>query len=157
MRDKIQSVKKLGDILTEQGLLNQDQLSEALDIQRLQGGLLGEILVQLKYITEDAVAFALSAMHDKPTLSLENYQMDPDILKILPIDVVRKYQAVPIERFDSVLSVVVSSPLGEKEREILQGHSGCQVQEFISTMSDIRKSIKKHYESDGKSSRTGIT
>jgi len=138
--------KPLGELLLERGLINQSQLDQSLDLQREKGGLTGEILVELGFVKEDDIAQALTAQYDFPYLSLSNYDVDMDIASIIPGRVARQYLLVPIDKIGNNLTLAMSNPLNVQAIEDVELLSGCSVQTFVSTSSDIKRAIKKYYK-----------
>ena len=138
--------KPLGDLLLERGLINQAQLDQGLDLQRVKGGLIGEILVELGFVKEDDIAQALTAQYGFPYLPLGNYDVDLAITSIIPGRVARQYLLVPIDKIGNNLTLAMSNPLNIQAIEDVELLSGCSVQTFVSTSSDIKRAIEKYYK-----------
>lgn len=73
MKSPKKTEKPLGQILTERGVISHSQLEKALEVQKKDGGLIGEIIVKLGFATEEAIAYCLSLQFGFPYLPLENY------------------------------------------------------------------------------------
>jgi len=138
--------KQLGDLLLERGIINQGQLDEALNVQRLKGGLIGEILVDLGFVKEEDIAQALTAQYGFPYLPLANYDVNPEITSIIPGRVARQYLLVPVDKIGNNLTLAMSNPLNIQAIEDVELLTGCSVQTFVSTSSDIKKAIEKYYK-----------
>ncbi|MDD5565709.1 MAG: hypothetical protein PHG31_02290 [Candidatus Omnitrophica bacterium] len=138
--------KQLGELLVEQGIINQNQLDRALSTQKEKGGLIGEILVELGFAKEEDIAHALTVQYGFPYLPLDNYEINPDMTKIIPSRVCRQYLLMPIDKIGNNLSVGMSNPLNIQAVEDIELLSGCNVQIFVCTASDIKKAIEKHYK-----------
>ncbi|MCX5669432.1 MAG: hypothetical protein NTX89_04945 [Candidatus Omnitrophica bacterium] len=138
--------KPLGDLLLDRGIINQSQLDQGLDLQRVKGGLIGEILVELGFVKEDDIAQALTAQYGFPYLPLGNYDVDLDITSIIPGRVARQYLLVPIDKIGNNLTLAMSNPLNIQAIEDVELLSGCSVQTFVSTSSDIKRAIEKYYK-----------
>jgi hypothetical protein len=138
--------KLIGQLLIEKGLIKSEQLERALAIQRQKGGLLGEVLVALGYVKETDIALALTSQYALPFLPLESYDIDPQIVKVIPEDVARQYLLIPIDKFGNNLSIAMSNPLNNEAIKNIESLAGCNVQIFVSTSSDIRKAIDKYYK-----------
>ena len=136
----------MGELLIERGILNQQQLEKALVHQKERGGLIGEILVELGFVKEEDIAQALTAQYGFPYLPLSNYDINPDILHVIPGRVVRQYLLVPIDKIGNNLTLAMSNPLNVQAIEDVELLSGCSVQTFVSTSSDIKKAIEKYYK-----------
>ena len=138
--------KPLGELLLDRGIINQSQLDQSLDLQREKGGLIGEILVELGFVKEDDIAQALAAQYGFPYLPLSNYDVDMDIANIIPGRVARQYLLVPIDKIGNNLTLAMSNPLNVQAIEDVELLSGCSVQTFVSTSSDIKRAIEKYYK-----------
>ena len=137
--------KQLGELLLDRGIITQAQLDQSLNVQRDKGGLIGEILVELGFVKEDDIAQSLTAQYGFPYLPLSNYDVNTDITSIIPGRVARQYLLVPIDKIGNNLTLAMSNPLNVQAIEDVELLSGCSVQTFVSTSSDIKKAIDKYY------------
>lgn len=140
--------KQLGELLLDRGIINQSQLDQALAVQRDKGGLIGEILVELGFVKEDDIAQSLTAQYGFPYLPLSSYDVNVDITGIIPGRVARQYLLVPIDKIGNNLTLAMSNPLNVQAIEDVELLSGCSVQTFVSTSSDIKRAIEKYYSKD---------
>jgi len=138
--------KQLGELLIERGIIGQQQLDKALAFQQEKGGLIGEILVDLGFAKEEDIAQALTAQYGFPYLPLGNYEINPEVANIVPGRVARQYLLIPIDKIGNNLTVAMSNPLNIQAIEDVELLSGCSVQTFVSTSSDIKKAISKYYK-----------
>lgn len=138
--------KQLGELLVERGLINQHQLQKALVHQQVKGGLIGEILVDLGFCREEDIAQALTAQYGFPYLPLSNYDINTEVLNIIPGRVARQYLLIPIDKIGNNLTIAMSNPLNIQAVEDVELLSGCSVQTFVATSSDVRKAIAKYYK-----------
>lgn len=138
--------KQLGEILLERGVVTALQLQEALNAQKERQLLLGEALVELKYTTEEQIVQALTSQYGFPYLPLSNYEIAPEVLSSLPIAVCRNYCLIPIDRIGKSLTLAMANPLNLTALEETEQVSGCMVQAFVSTASDIKSAIKRYYD-----------
>jgi len=138
--------KQLGELLIERGIIKQHELDKALAMQKEKGGLIGEILVELGFAREEDIAQALTAQYGFPYLPLGNYEINSEIAKIIPGRVVRQYLLIPLDKIGNNLTIAMSNPLNVQAIEDVELISGCNVQTFVSTSSDIKKAIGKYYK-----------
>jgi len=138
--------KRIGEILLERGAINPKQLEKALAHQRDHGGLLGQILIDLGYVTEEEIALALTAQYGFPYLPLDNYDIDDGIMQLIPEPVARQYVLIPIDRIGNALTVAMADPSNVQAIEDIEMLTSCVVQTFVSTPSDIRKAIDRYYK-----------
>jgi type IV pilus assembly protein PilB len=138
--------KQLGELLIEKGIIDQQQLEKALNIQQQKGGLIGEILVELGFAKEVDIAQALTTQYGFPYLPLGNYEINPEIVNIIPRRVAHQYLLIPLDKIGNNLTVAISDPLNTHAIEDVELLSGCTVQIFVSTASDIKEAIAKYYK-----------
>jgi type IV pilus assembly protein PilB len=141
--------KQLGELLIEAGVINQQQVDKALKAQKEKGGLIGEILVDLGFAKEEDIAQALTAQYGFPYLPLSNYEISPEIINIIAGRVAKQYVLIPIDKIGNNLTIVMSNPLNIQAIEDVELISGCSVQTFVSTSSDIKRAIEKYYRDKG--------
>ncbi len=141
-------VSRLGDILVKNNLITSEQLAAALQEQKMSGGnsKLGAILVKQGLIQEpDLVAF-LSRQYGVPIISLAEYEIDPAVIKIIPPEVVQKYNLIPVNRAGSTLIVAVSDPSNLFAIEDIKFMTSYNVEMVVTGESDIRGAIDKYYD-----------
>ena len=138
--------KQLGEILLERGVINRAQLDAALKTQKEQKLLFGEALVVLKYATEEDIVQALTCQYGFPFLPLSNYEIAPEIVAIVPVDVCKEYCLIPIDKIGRSLTLAMANPLNVQALEEVERITSCAVQAFVSTATDIKNSIKRYYE-----------
>ena len=148
MKDFRKAINKLlGEILLERGVINRVQLDAALKAQKEQGLLFGEALVVLKYATEEDIVQALTCQYGFPFLPLSNYEIAPEIIAIVPVDVCKKYCLIPIDKIGRSLTLAMANPLNVQALEEVERITSCAVQAFVSTATDIKNGIKRYYQS----------
>jgi len=138
--------KQLGELLIERGILTQSQVDKAIAVQQERRGLIGEILVELGFAKEEDIAQALTAQYGFPYLPLSNYDINTEIINIVPGRVARQYLLIPIDKIGNNLTLAMSNPLNVQAIEDVELLSGCSVQTFVSTSSDIKRAIEKYYK-----------
>ena len=102
---------RLGDILTEAGVITEAQLSEGLAHQKSHGGFLGQALVDLGYLTQDVLVSFLVKQCKIPHINLLDYHIDESILSLLPQELCLQYQFLPIDKLGKILTVAMVDPL----------------------------------------------
>ena len=134
---------RLGNLLVERGFLSSDQLESALEHQKIVGKnkLLGEILVDLEYCSEDQVAECLATEYGVPYAKLEQRLYDPKITDLLPREFIEKNLVMPLFCVRDVLTVAVSEPSNLFLIDEISSTSGKQVQIIATTPKDIRRMV----------------
>ena len=142
------TTKQLGELLIERGIINQGQLERAIDYQKKHPGpLLGEILVDMNYAAEQDIVQAITAQYGFPYLPLGNYEIEQEIIASLPENICREFCLIPIDKIGKSLTIAMSNPLNTQVIQQIEQTTGCMVQVFVSTATDIKKTIDKYYKS----------
>jgi type IV pilus assembly protein PilB len=148
MRFERASNKHLGELLIERGVIGRVQLDAALEYQKSNKGVLfGEALIALGHATEEDIAQALTCQYGFPYLPLSNYEIDSEVLSAIPANICEQFCLIPIDKIGKNLTLAMANPLNVKAVEDVELLSGCTVQAFVSTLSDIRSAIKRYYGS----------
>ncbi len=147
MKDLKKTTKKqLGELMVERGVITHEQINAALEYQKEHNKLLlGEILVELNFATEKDIAQALTCQYGFPYLPLLNYEIDKEVLDAVPENMCRDFCLVPIDKIGNNLTVAMSNPLNVYAAEQIENFTGCNIQVFVSTSTDIKQSIEKYF------------
>jgi len=139
---------RLGEILVKNNLIARDQLDKALEEQKLSGGQarLGSILIKQNLISEQNLTSFLSKQFGVPTVNLSDYEIDAAVIKLIPPEVVQKYQLVPVNRAGATLIVAVSDPSNLFAIEDIKFMTGYNVEMVVASESAIKATIDKHYD-----------
>jgi type IV pilus assembly protein PilB len=88
--------RKIGEILIAKGRITEEQLDEALELQKTDKGHLGKILVTLDYVTPDDLVRSLGLHLNVEYLNLSEILVDPEVLGIISEDVLLRHKALPL-------------------------------------------------------------
>ena len=138
--------KQLGEILVERGVITRAKLEEVLAFQKEKGLLFGEALVQMKMGTEEDVVQALICQYGFSYLPLANYEIAPEVAATVPRGLCKQYCLVPIDKIGRSLTVAMANPLNVQALEDIEKVTGCLVQTFVSTATEINSAINRYYE-----------
>ena len=83
--------KILGEILIQRHRITKDQLSQALAIQNKEGGVIGEVLINLGFVEEQDIVVALVVQCNIPYISLDKYEIEPGVASLIPRETAMKY------------------------------------------------------------------
>lgn len=142
--------KQLGELLLEKGVIRNEQLEKALKVQKEKGGLLGTVLVSLGFTTEEEIAQAITVQYGFPYLPLSSYEIDRSVIDVIPENVARQYCLIGIDKIGDTMTIAMSNPLNLQAVEDIELMTGCKVQTFVSTMTDINNAINRYYKKKDK-------
>jgi len=137
---------QIGELLKKEQKLTDAQLKNALEIQKKQGGLIGEILVSLGYAREEEVAHALTVQYGLQYYLLEDYEIDPEIIKIIPLHMAQKYKVIPLEKAEKILTVVMVNPLNLAALKEITVFTKCVIQPAVTTPTSFHNAFTKYYK-----------
>jgi len=139
---------RLGDILVKNNVITSEQLAAALQEQKMSGGQskLGSILVKQGLVKEPDLVSFLSRQYGVPAICLAEYDIDPAVIKIIPPEVVQKYNLIPVNRAGSTLIVAVSDPSNLFAIEDIKFMTSYNVEMVVTAESDIKGAIDKYYD-----------
>ncbi|HDM37701.1 MAG TPA: type II secretion system protein GspE, partial [Candidatus Omnitrophica bacterium] len=103
--------RRLGDILLEKGIINQEQLKEALEEQKKSGRLLGELLISMGFASEKDILEALGVQTGTTVIDLSKMEIPDEVIKQVPASLAKVYNVIPIKFENDVLTVALSDPL----------------------------------------------
>lgn len=135
----------LGEILIEQGYLNQEELTDAISEQKEKGGYLGRILIEKGYTTHDRVCQALASQMNIPYLKLSDYNLDQKALYVFPDHVIREYRVLPIDLKGEELTVAMADPLNLFTIQEMKYVSGYKIIPVLTTEKELDKYIDKFF------------
>jgi len=140
---------KLGQLLTTSNIITAEQLKEAIDLQKREGGRLGTNLVKLGYVTEEKLVTFLSKQWGVPAINLSDYKIDPSVLKLIPIEIARKYLIVPVARVGATLTIAMADPSNVFVIDDVKFMTGYNVEVVVSSESSILHTVSTYYRSGG--------
>ena len=136
---------RLGEILIKRNIITAQQLETALELQKKEKAYLGEILIRLGYLEERDILVALVVQCNLPYIAIRNYNIERDIVALIPSEVARKYHVIPLDRVGNILSVVMADPLNESIKQELIKRTSCDIAPFIATKAEIAEAIDRYY------------
>jgi len=102
--------KKLGELLIQEGLVTLEQLNRALDEQRHSGERIGAALVKLGMVDEDTLLEFIARQFHCPQVNISKLNTTKEVLGLVPLDIMQKYQAIPFGLMGNTLHVAMADP-----------------------------------------------
>jgi hypothetical protein len=136
---------KLGRLLLDEGLISPQQLQQALEHQRVNGRQLAAALIRLGFVSDEAITQAISRKCGVPSVDLEACEVDPAILKLIPADLVRKYQVLPLSRSGTTLDMAMADPTDTSVTDAIRFLTGYDVKPVVASEFALTRAIRRHY------------
>jgi len=138
---------RLGEILVKDSLISQDQLKQALDYQKKNGGRLGTCLVKMGLVSDEDITAVLSRQYGVPSINLKFYEVDASVIKLVPQETAIRYQIVPLSRVGSTLTIAMTDPTNVFAMDDIKFMTGFNVEPVVASESAISEAIGKFYGS----------
>jgi type IV pilus assembly protein PilB len=136
---------KLGEILLKENLISAEQLKQAIEHQKANGGRLGNSLVKLGFLSDDEVTAVLSRQYGVPSINLSYFEVDQSVIKLIPMETAMKYQILPLSRVGSSLTVAMVDPTNVFAMDDIKFMTGFNIEPVVASETAIMEAIKKHY------------
>lgn len=142
-------MKRIGEVLIENGSITQEQLAKALAQQKQgPGKLLGQILIEMGLVIEEDIVVALATQFNTPYLPIGNFDLTKTREGLLPKELIQKYRCIPLERIGNLLTIVTADPTNDQAIREIEEVSKCRVQIFVATDREIATVILQHFHID---------
>ena len=141
---------RIGDLLVEAGAITPDELQQALAKQKEEGGMLGNIIMDLGFISRELLITVLTTQMGIEYCEIQSVKIDENVIGLVPKDLVQKYKAMPIgfaENNPNLLQVAMADPMDLMAIDDISIASGLQVEPLISFQDDVENVIGKYYGS----------
>jgi type IV pilus assembly protein PilB len=136
---------QIGDLLVKENYITSDQLDAALRQQSQNGGRLGSILISLGFVDDDDITALLSRKYGVPSINLAFYDIEPAVIKLIPIDVAQKYMVVPLSRVGNTLTVASTDPTNVMAQDDNKFMTGFNVEPVVASEASLTDALEKYY------------
>ena len=136
---------RIGELLLEDGCVTQARIDEALERQRAAGGRLGSRLVRLGYARHDQIASVLSRQYGVPFIDLVRFDIEPEVVGLLPAAMARKYNTVPVSRNGPALTIAITDPTNVFAVDDIEFMTGCRVEPVVATQAAVAEAVERYY------------
>jgi type IV pilus assembly protein PilB len=140
---------RLGELLVRENLISLQQLQKAQDEQRKTGGRIGSLLVRSGAIAEHDLTSFLSKQYGVPAISLKDFDIDEEVLKLIPRSTAEKHQVVPVNRAGASLIVAMSDPSNIFAIDDIKFLTGYNVEVVVASEQALKEAIEKYYADKG--------
>src|SRR6516164_4962370 len=137
--------ERLGEILLRENLITPEQLRKGLEYQIAQGGRLGTALVKLGFMTDDDLAMFLAQQYGLPAVNLAELDVDPNVVRVIPMETALRHQVLPVSRFGASLTVAVADPTNVFALDDIKFRTGLSVEPVVASEGAITEAIKRFY------------
>lgn len=137
--------QRLGELLVRENIISPDQLAQAIKLQQEHNGRLSAALVKLGLLTDEDVTNFLSRQYGVPAIDLNFFEIDASIVKLVPIDIARRYQVLPLSRSGASLTVAVADPTNVFAMDDIKFMTGFNIEPVLASETSIIAGIERAY------------
>jgi type IV pilus assembly protein PilB len=146
---------RIGELLLKEKRITPEQLQEALSYQRNNGGKLGANLVKLGFVKDEEITSLLSKQYGVPSISLNQFEIDPAVIKLVPAETAHKYQIIPLSRVGATLTIAMTDPTNVFALDDLKFMTGYNVEPVVAWETAVLDAIQKYYGAPGSGPKGG--
>jgi type IV pilus assembly protein PilB len=136
---------RIGELLLKEKRITPEQLQEALNYQRQNGGKLGYNLIKLGYVKDEEITALLSKQYGVPSIALTQFEIDPAVVKLVPAETAQKYQIVPLSRSGATLTIAMTDPTNVFAMDDIKFMTGYNVEPVVASETAVVDAIAKYY------------
>ena len=136
---------RIGELLLKERRITPEQLQEALNYQRQNGGKLGFNLIKLGYVKDEEITALLSKQYGVPSIALTQFEIDPAVVKLVPAETAQKYQIVPLSRAGATLTIAMTDPTNVFAMDDIKFMTGYNVEPVVASETAVIEAIAKYY------------
>src|SRR3954447_4163581 len=139
-------MSRLGELLVRENLISLAQLQKAQEEQRKSGTRLGYSLTKLGIINEDDLTSFLSKQYGVPSINLAEFEIANDVIQLVPPELAKRHQLIPVNRAGATLIVAMSDPSNIYAIDDLKFRTGLNIEVVVASEVAIDEAIQRYYE-----------
>jgi type IV pilus assembly protein PilB len=139
-------MSRLGELLVRENLISLAQLQKAQEEQRKTGARLGYSLTKLGILDEQELTNFLSKQYGVPSINLSDFEISPDVLQLVPAELAKRHQLLPVNRAGATLIVAMSDPSNIYAIDDLKFRTGLNIEVVVASEVAIDEAITRYYE-----------
>ncbi len=136
---------RIGELLLKEKRITPDQLQQALNHQKANGGKLGFNLVNMGFVKDEEITALLSKQYGVPSINLTQFEIDPAVIKLIPSDTAQKYQIIPLSRAGATLTIAMTDPTNVFAMDDIKFMTGYNVEPVVASESAVTDAIQRYY------------
>src|SRR5207249_3573358 len=136
---------RIGELLLKEKRINAEQLQQALNHQKANGGKLGYNLVKMGFVKDEEITSLLSKQYGVPSINLTQFEIDPTVIKLIPAETAHKYQIVPLSRSGATLTIAMTDPTNVFAMDDIKFMTGYNVEPVVASEAAVSDAIQKYY------------
>jgi type IV pilus assembly protein PilB len=140
--------ERIGELLVKENLLSSEQLLKAREEAATKGKRLGAQITALGFLDEDELTEFVAKQYGVPSINLADFEIEPDVVALIPEEVANKHGVVPVNRAGSTLILATADPSNILALDDIKFLTGYNIQPVVASEDAIRSAIEKYYAED---------
>jgi type IV pilus assembly protein PilB len=136
---------RIGELLLKEKRITPEQLQEALNYQKANGGKLGLNLIKLGFVKDEEITALLSRQYGVPSINLADFEIDQAVIKLVPAETAQKYQILPLNRSGATLTIAMTDPTNVFAMDDIKFMTGYNVEPVVASESAVTEAIQRYY------------
>ena len=138
--------ERIGELLVKENLLSAEQLRQAREESKQSGARLGAQITKLGFLQESELSDFVAKQYSVPAIDLEEFDVDPEVIQLIPEEVALKHTVLPVNRAGSTLILATADPSNIFAIDDIKFLTGYNVEVVVATDDEIKRAIDKYYD-----------
>ena len=135
----------LGDLLLQSKLITEEQLLEALSVQKREREKLSSVLLKMKFVSEESLTMVLSKQYGVPPVNVEATAIDKSAIKLVPYETAKRYQIIPLSYSNGELKIAIADPSNNFAIDHIRFLTSMKLRLYVAAETAIINAIEKNY------------
>jgi type IV pilus assembly protein PilB len=136
---------RIGELLLKEKRITPEQLQQALNHQKANGGKLGFNLVKMGFVKDEDITSLLSKQYGVPSINLTQFEIDSAVVKLIPPETAHKYQIVPLSRAGATLTIAMTDPTNVFAMDDIKFMTGYNVEPVVASETAVLEAVQRYY------------
>ena len=136
---------RLGELLVREKLISLQQLRQAQDEQKKSGKNLGYALSKLGYVSDHEITSFLSQQYRVPAINLDEYELDPEVVKLVPKETCEKHKVIAVQRAGQAIVLAMADPTNLPAMDDIKFLTGYNVDPCVASENAILSAIDRFF------------
>jgi len=138
--------ERIGELLVKENLISAEQLRKAREGAKSSGGRLGAQITRLGFLQEAELSDFVAKQYGVPTIDLDDFDVDPAVIQLIPEEVAHKHTVLPVNRAGSTLIMATADPSNIFAIDDIKFLTGYNIEVVVASEDSIKRAIERFYE-----------
>ena len=139
--------ERIGELLVRENVLSKEQLRKACEQSSSNGSRLGAEITELGFMKEAELTDFVAKQYGVPSINLDDFDVDSEVISLVPEDVAMKHTVVPVNRAGSTLILATADPSNIFALDDIKFLTGYNIQPVVASEEGIRRALEKYFDS----------